>query len=164
MSGHSKWATIKRAKAKEDAKKSKVFTRLIRELTVAARMGGGDPNGNPRLRDAISKSQAANMPKDTLMRAVSRGAGGEEGTNLEEIIYEGYGAAGVAVVIECMTDNKNRTVGEVRHAFSKHGQSKNSQTQGGRSGKKYLHHHKRYQWHSIGNADRFDGVRQAGGT
>ncbi len=121
MSGHSKWSTIKRAKAKEDAKKSKVFTRLIRELTVAARMGGGDPGANPRLRDAISKSQSANMPKDTMMRAIQRGAGGEEGTNLEEITYEGYGIAGVAVLVECMTDNKNRTVGEVRHAFSKHG-------------------------------------------
>lgn len=121
MAGHSKWANIKRAKAKEDAKKSKVFTRLIRELTVAARMGGGDPNANPRLRDAISKSQAANMPKDTMMRAIQRGAGGEEGTNLEEITYEGYGVAGVAVLVECMTDNKNRTVAEVRHAFSKHG-------------------------------------------
>lgn len=121
MSGHSKWATIKRAKAKEDAKKSKVFTRLIRELTVAARMGGGDPGGNPRLRDAISKSQAANMPKDTMMRAVHRGAGGDDGVALEEITYEGYGIAGVAVLVECMTDNRNRTVGEVRHAFSKHG-------------------------------------------
>ena len=121
MSGHSKWSTIKRAKAKEDAKKSKIFTRLIRELSIAARMGGGEPSANPRLRDAISKAQSANMPKDTLMRAVSRGAGGEEGTNLEEITYEGYGIAGVAVLVECMTDNKNRTVGEVRHAFSKHG-------------------------------------------
>ncbi len=121
MSGHSKWATIKRAKAKEDAKRSKVFTRLIRELTVAARMGGGDPNANPRLRDAISKAQAANMPKDTMVRAIGRGAGDETGTNLEEITYEGYGVAGVAVLVECMTDNKNRTVAEVRHAFSKQG-------------------------------------------
>jgi len=121
MSGHSKWSTIKRAKAKEDAKRSKVFTRLIRELTVAARMGGGDANANPRLRDAISKAQSANMPKDTMMRAVSRGAGGDDGANLEEITYEGYGTAGVAVLVECMTDNKNRTVAEVRHAFSKHG-------------------------------------------
>lgn len=121
MAGHSKWANIKHKKAKEDAKRGKVFTRLIRELTVAARMGGGDPDANPRLRDAISKAQGANMPKDTINRAVTRGAGGDDGANLEEIIYEGYGLAGVAVIVECMTDNKNRTVAEVRHAFSKRG-------------------------------------------
>lgn len=120
MAGHSKWANIKHKKAKEDAKRGKVFTRLIRELTVAARMGGGDISANPRLRDAIAKAQAANMPKDTISRAVTRGAGGEDGANLEEITYEGYGPAGVAVLVECMTDNKNRTVAEVRHAFSKH--------------------------------------------
>ena len=120
MAGHSKWANIKHKKAKEDAKRGKVFTRLIRELTVAARMGGGDPGANPRLRDAIAKAQGANMPKDTINRAVMRGAGGDDGANLEEITYEGYGPDGVAVLVECMTDNKNRTVAEVRHAFSKH--------------------------------------------
>lgn len=121
MAGHSKWANIKHKKAKEDAKRGKVFTRLIRELTVSARMGGGDPGSNPRLRDAIAKAQGANMPKDTIHRAITRGAGGQDGANLDEITYEGYGPAGVAVLVECMTDNKNRTVGEVRHAFSKRG-------------------------------------------
>lgn len=121
MAGHSKWANIKHKKAKEDAKRGKVFTRLIRELTVAARNGGSDPDMNPRLRLAISKAQAANMPKDTLERAVKRGAGELEGQTLNEIRYEGYGPGGVAVMVDCLSDNKNRTVGEVRHAFSKCG-------------------------------------------
>ncbi len=121
MAGHSKWANIKHKKAKEDAKRGKVFTRLIRELTVAARNGGSDPDMNPRLRLAISKAQAANMPKDTLERAVKRGAGELEGQVLNEIRYEGYGPGGVAVMVDCLSDNKNRTVGEVRHAFSKFG-------------------------------------------
>ncbi len=121
MAGHSKWANIKHKKAKEDAKRGKVFTRLIRELTVAARNGGSDPDMNPRLRLAISKAQAANMPKDTLERAVKRGAGELEGQVLNEIRYEGYGPGGVAVMVDCLSDNKNRTVGEVRHAFSKCG-------------------------------------------
>lgn len=121
MAGHSKWANIKHKKAKEDAKRGKVFTRLIRELTVAARSGGSDPDMNPRLRLAISKAQAANMPKDTLERAVKRGAGELEGQVLSEIRYEGYGPGGVAVMVDCLSDNNNRTVGEVRHAFSKFG-------------------------------------------
>ncbi len=121
MAGHSKWANIKHKKAKEDAKRGKVFTRLIRELTVAARNGGSDPDMNPRLRLAISKAQAANMPKDTLERAVKRGAGELEGQVLNEIRYEGYGPGGVAVMVDCLSDNKNRTVGEVRHAFTKCG-------------------------------------------
>lgn len=121
MAGHSKWANIKHKKAKEDAKRGKVFTRLIRELTVAARNGGSDPDMNPRLRLAVSKAQAANMPKDTLERAVKRGAGELEGQTLNELRYEGYGPGGVAVMVDCLSDNKNRTVGEVRHAFSKCG-------------------------------------------
>lgn len=121
MAGHSKWANIKHKKAKEDAKRGKVFTRLIRELTVSAREGGSDIEANPRLRLAVAKAQGANMPKDTLERAIKRGAGELEGVNLEEIRYEGYGPGGVAVMVDCLTDNKNRTVGEVRHAFTKHG-------------------------------------------
>lgn len=121
MAGHSKWANIKHKKAKEDAKRGKVFTRLIRELTVAAKQGGSEIESNPRLRLAVSKAQAANMPKDTMERAIKRGAGELEGVNYEEIRYEGYGPGGVAVMVDCLTDNKNRTVGEVRHAFSKHG-------------------------------------------
>ncbi|MBB70951.1 MAG: YebC/PmpR family DNA-binding transcriptional regulator [Legionellales bacterium] len=121
MAGHSKWANIRHKKAKEDAKRGKIFTKLIREITVAARMGGGDPDGNPRLRAAIDNGLSNNMSKDTIDRAVKRGAGGGEGENVEEIIYEGYGPGGVAVMVECMTDNRNRTVAEVRHAFSKCG-------------------------------------------
>ncbi|MGY0399009.1 MAG: YebC/PmpR family DNA-binding transcriptional regulator [Ostreibacterium sp.] len=121
MAGHSKWANIKHKKAREDAKRGKVFTRLIRELTVAARNGGSDPDMNPRLRLAVTKAQAANMPKDTLERAVKRGAGELEGQVLNEIRYEGYGPGGVAVMVDCLSDNKNRTVGEVRHAFTKCG-------------------------------------------
>lgn len=121
MAGHSKWANIKHKKAKEDAKRGKIFTRLIREVTVAARMGGEDQASNPRLRTAVQAAFAANMPKDTIERAIKRGAGGEEGANVEEVRYEGYGPSGVAVMVDCMTDNRNRTVAEVRHAFSKCG-------------------------------------------
>ena len=118
MAGHSKWANIKHKKAKEDAKRGKVFTRLIRELTIAARHGGSDASSNPRLRLAIAKAQAENMTKDTMERAIKRGAGELEGAQMEEIRYEGYGPGGVAVMVDCLTDNKNRTVGEVRHAFT----------------------------------------------
>src|SRR6267142_5646760 len=121
MSGHSRWANIKHRKAASDARKGKTFTRLIKEVTVAARMGGADPAMNPRLRLAIDKAYDANMPKDTIERAVKRGAGGLEGVNYEEIRYEGYGPAGAAVMVDCMTDNRIRTVAEVRHAFAKHG-------------------------------------------
>lgn len=121
MAGHSKWANIKHKKAKEDAKRGKVFTRLIRELTVAARSGGSDADTNPRLRLAISKAQAENMPKDTMERAIKRGAGELEGVQMEEVRFEGYGPGGVAIMVDCLTDNNNRTVSEVRHAFSKMG-------------------------------------------
>ncbi|GGX79307.1 putative transcriptional regulatory protein [Litchfieldella qijiaojingensis] len=121
MAGHSKWANIKHRKAAQDAKRGKIFTKLIRELTVAARQGGGEPNDNPRLRAAIDKALANNMTKDTIQRAIDRGAGNAEGDNMEETVYEGYGPEGVAVLVECMTDNRNRTVSEVRHAFNKHG-------------------------------------------
>lgn len=121
MAGHSKWANIKHKKAKEDAKRGKLFTKLIREITVSARMGGGDPDANPRLRAAIDAALSGNMPRDTINRAIQRGAGGLEGENVEEVLYEGYGPGGVAVLVECMTDNRNRTVAEVRHAFSKCG-------------------------------------------
>lgn len=120
MAGHSKWANIKHKKAKVDAQRGKIFTRLIRELTIAARMGGGEVLDNPRLRLAVGNAKNANMPKDTIQRAIDRGVGGE-GENLEEITYEGYGQSGVAVMVEAMTDNRNRTVAEVRHAFSKCG-------------------------------------------
>jgi YebC/PmpR family DNA-binding regulatory protein len=121
MAGHSKWANIKHKKAATDAKRGKVWTRLIKELTVAARMGGGDPDTNPRLRLAIDKSSDANMPKDNVTRAIQRGSGTLEGVNYEEIRYEGYGINGAAIIVDCMTDNRIRTVAEVRHAFSKHG-------------------------------------------
>jgi YebC/PmpR family DNA-binding regulatory protein len=121
MAGHSKWANIKHKKAATDAKRGKIFTRLIREITVAARMGGGDPSMNPRLRLAIDKAMDQNMPKDTIERAAKRGSGGLEGVNYEEIRYEGYGINGAAVIVDCMTDNRTRTVADVRHAFSKHG-------------------------------------------
>jgi len=121
MAGHSKWANIKHRKAAQDAKRGKVFTRLIRELVIAARAGGGNPEDNPRLRAAVDKALAANMKRDTIDKAIQRGAGGGEGENVEEVTYEGYGVGGVAVLVECMTDNRNRTVAEVRHAFSKHG-------------------------------------------
>ncbi|MFM9268804.1 YebC/PmpR family DNA-binding transcriptional regulator [Halomonas elongata] len=121
MAGHSKWANIKHRKAAQDAKRGKIFTKLIRELTVAARHGGGEPNDNPRLRAAIDKALANNMTKDTIQRAVDRGAGNTEGDDMEEVVYEGYGPEGVAVMVEAMTDNRNRTVSEVRHAFNKQG-------------------------------------------
>src|SRR3954470_10113562 len=121
MAGHSKWANIKHKKAATDAKRGKIFTRLIKEITVAARLGGADPSMNPRLRLAIDKAYANNMPKDTIERAAKRGAGELEGVNYEEIRYEGYGLNGAAVIVDCMTDNRVRTVAEVRHAFSKFG-------------------------------------------
>ena len=121
MAGHSKWANIKHRKAAADAKKGKVFTRLIKEITVAARMGGGDPNSNPRLRLMLDKARDANMTKDSVQRAVQRGTGELEGVAYEEARYEGYGTGGAAVMVECLTDNRTRTVAEVRHAFAKHG-------------------------------------------
>lgn len=121
MAGHSKWANIKHKKAATDAKRGKIFTRLIKEITVAARLGGGDPSTNPRLRLGIDKALGANMPKDTIQRAADRGAGNLEGVNYEECRYEGYGIGGAAVMVDCLTDNKTRTVADVRHAFSKYG-------------------------------------------
>ncbi|RKR06169.1 YebC/PmpR family DNA-binding regulatory protein [Kushneria sinocarnis] len=121
MAGHSKWANIKHRKAAQDARRGKIFTRLIRELTVAARQGGGEPNDNPRLRAAIDKALSNNMTKDAIQRAVDRGVGNTETDNMEELTYEGYGPDGVAMLVECMTDNRNRTASEVRHAFSKQG-------------------------------------------
>ena len=121
MSGHSKWANIRFRKAAQDAKRGKVFTKLIREITTAARMGGGDESSNPRLRSAVVAALAQNMPRDTIKRAVDRGIGGGDGADLENITYEGYGVGGVAVMVECMTDNHNRTASEVRHAFTKFG-------------------------------------------
>ncbi|MCF6354471.1 MAG: YebC/PmpR family DNA-binding transcriptional regulator [Candidatus Polarisedimenticolaceae bacterium] len=121
MAGHSKWANIKHRKAAQDQKRAKVWTKLIREITVAAREAGGDPDSNPRLRLAIDKGMGANMPKDTIERAIKRGAGAADGENYDEIRYEGYGPGGTAIMVDCMTDNKNRTASEVRHAFSKHG-------------------------------------------
>jgi YebC/PmpR family DNA-binding regulatory protein len=121
MAGHSKWSNIKHRKARQDAKRAKVWTKLIREITVAARLGGGEPADNPRLRAAVDKGLGANMPRDTIDRAIARGAGGQDGSDVEELTYEGYAAGGVAVLVEVMTDNRNRTVAEVRHAFSKHG-------------------------------------------
>ncbi|MCU5781539.1 hypothetical protein MA04_00839 [Alcanivorax balearicus MACL04] len=121
MAGHSKWANIKHRKAAQDAKRGKIFTKLIREITVSARMGGGEINDNPRLRAAVDKALTNNMTRDTIDRAIKRGAGGDDSANMEEITYEGYGKGGVAVLVETMTDNVNRTVAEVRHAFSKFG-------------------------------------------
>ena len=121
MAGHSKWANIKHKKAATDAKRGKIFTRLIKEITVAARLGGADPSMSPRLRLAIDKAMAQNMPKDTIQRAAQRGAGDLEGVSYEEIRYEGYGINGAAVIVDCMTDNRTRTVADVRHAFSKYG-------------------------------------------
>ncbi len=121
MAGHSKWANIKHKKAAQDAKRGKIFTRLIKEITVAARMGGGDPDSNPRLRLAMDKAFSQNMPKDNVERAIKRGSGDLEGVNYEEIRYEGYGTSGAAVMVDCMTDNRMRTVADVRHAFSKFG-------------------------------------------
>ncbi|WP_263374724.1 YebC/PmpR family DNA-binding transcriptional regulator [Granulicella aggregans] len=121
MSGHSKWATIKHKKGALDAKRGKIFTRLIKEVTIAAKTGGGDPDGNPRLRGAIAAAKAENMPADNIKRAIQRGTGELEGVNYEEITYEGYGPGGVAVIVDVLTDNKNRAVSEIRHAFSKNG-------------------------------------------
>ncbi|WP_018412480.1 YebC/PmpR family DNA-binding transcriptional regulator [Methyloversatilis thermotolerans] len=121
MAGHSKWANIQHRKGRQDAKRGKVFTKLIKEITVAARMGGGDPNFNPRLRMAIDKAKAENMPGDNIDRAVKRGTGELDGASYEEIRYEGYGIGGAAVMVDCLTDNRTRTVADVRHAFSKHG-------------------------------------------
>lgn len=119
MSGHSKWSTIKRKKGANDAKRGKIFTRLIKEITVAARSGGGDPDGNPRLRSAILAAKTENMPKDNIDRAIKKGTGELEGEVYEEILYEGYGPSGVAILVECMTDNRNRTVADIRHYFAK---------------------------------------------
>ncbi|SCX55573.1 YebC/PmpR family DNA-binding transcriptional regulator [Nitrosospira sp. Nsp1] len=121
MAGHSKWANIKHKKAAQDARRGKIFTRLIKEITVAARLGGGDPNSNPRLRLAVDKAYEQNMPKDNVERAIKRGSGDLEGVNYEEVRYEGYGIAGAAVLVDCMTDNRVRTVADVRHAFTKYG-------------------------------------------
>ncbi|NNJ71868.1 MAG: YebC/PmpR family DNA-binding transcriptional regulator [Enterobacterales bacterium] len=121
MAGHSKWANIQHRKKAQDAKRGKLFTKLIREIVISAKMGGGDPDANPRLRAAIDKALSGNMTRDTIERAVKRGSGDGEGDNVEELVYEGYGPGGTAVLLECMTDNRNRTVAEVRHAFSKAG-------------------------------------------
>jgi len=121
MSGHSKWSTIKHKKGATDAKRGKIFTKLIKEITVAARMGGGDPETNPRLRHALNSARSQNMPKDTFERAIKKGTGELEGVNYEEILYEGYGPGGVAVLVECLTDNRNRTIAEVRQIFNKAG-------------------------------------------
>lgn len=121
MSGHSKWSTIKRKKGAKDAQRSKVFSKVIKELTVAARIGGADPDGNPRLRLAVLKARAANMPQDNIKRAIQKGAGDLEGVVYEEIVFEGFGPGGVAVVVECMTENRNRTVNDVRHVFARFG-------------------------------------------
>lgn len=123
MSGHSKWSTIKRKKGATDAKRGKIFTKLIKEITVAARFGGGDPDANPRLRTAIAAAKSENMPKDNMERAIKKGTGELEGTTYEEVYYEGYGPGGAAVLVESLTDNKNRTVADVRHVFSKAGGS-----------------------------------------
>ena len=121
MSGHSKWSTIKHKKAAADSKRGRIFTRLIREITIAARSGGGDPDGNARLRSAIAAAKEANMPADNITRAIKKGTGELEGATLEEVTYEGYAPGGVAIYIETVTDNKNRTLPEIRHIFSKHG-------------------------------------------
>ncbi|WP_306532945.1 YebC/PmpR family DNA-binding transcriptional regulator [Geobacter sp.] len=119
MSGHNKWSTIKHKKGAADAKRGKVFTKIIKEITVAAKLGGGDPAGNPRLRAAVDKAKSENMPKDNIERAIKKGTGELEGVSYEEIVYEGYGPGGVAVLVECMTDNRNRTVSDVRSTFTK---------------------------------------------
>jgi YebC/PmpR family DNA-binding regulatory protein len=119
MSGHNKWSTIKHKKGAADAKRGKIFTKIIKEISVAAKLGGGDPDGNPRLRTIMDKAKAENMPKDNIERAIKKGTGGMEGVVYEEITYEGYGPGGVAVLVECMTDNRNRTVSDVRSIFTK---------------------------------------------
>jgi YebC/PmpR family DNA-binding regulatory protein len=121
MSGHSKWHTIKHKKSAADAKRGKIFTRIIKELTVAARQGGGDPDANPRLRTVIAEAKSVNMPAENIRRAIRRGTGEEPGLSYEEVIYEGYGPGGAALMIDALTDNRNRTVGELRHILSKHG-------------------------------------------
>ncbi|MEW6312883.1 MAG: YebC/PmpR family DNA-binding transcriptional regulator [Pseudomonadota bacterium] len=121
MAGHSKWANIQHRKGRQDAKRGKVFTKLIKEITVSARMGGGDPNFNPRLRLAVEKAKAENMPGDNIDRAIKRGTGELEGVNYEEVRYEGYGIGGATVMVDCLTDNRTRTVADVRHAFTKYG-------------------------------------------
>jgi len=121
MAGHSKWANIRHRKGAQDAKRGKIFTKLIREITIAAKLGDADPANNPRLRAAIDNALSNNMTKDTIERAVKRGAGSDDASNLDELVYEGYGPGGVAVLVECMTDNRNRTVSDVRHAFTKFG-------------------------------------------
>ncbi len=123
MAGHSKWANIKHRKARQDAKRAKIWTKVIRELTVAARLGGASPSDNPRLRAAMDNALSVNMPRDTMDRAIARGAGSSEDGALEEIVYEGYGSGGIAILVETMTDNRNRTVAAIRHAFSKYGGS-----------------------------------------
>ncbi len=120
MAGHSKWANIKRRKGAQDALRGKLFTKLIREITTASRMGGPDPDANPRLRTAVDKARSNSMPRDNIKRAILKGAGATEGADYEEIRFEGYGPGGVAVIVECLTDNRNRTTGDVRHAFTKH--------------------------------------------
>ena len=120
MSGHSKWSTIKRRKGAADAKRGKLFTRLIKEISIAAKLGGGDPEGNPRLRTAIAIAKAENMPKENIERAIKKGTGELEGVNYEELTYEGYGPGGVAIMVEVLTDNKNRTIADIRNSFSKH--------------------------------------------
>jgi YebC/PmpR family DNA-binding regulatory protein len=121
MAGHSKWANIQHRKGAQDARRGKLFTKLIREITVSARSGGGDPSNNPRLRAVVDKALTANMSKDTIERAIKKGTGAAEGDNYEEVRYEGYGPGGIAVMVDCLTDNRNRTVSEVRHAFTKAG-------------------------------------------
>lgn len=121
MSGHSKWSSIKHKKGAADARRGKIFTRLIKEITVAARLGGGDPDGNPRLRTAIQAAKAENMPKENIERAIKKGTGELEGTSYDEVNYEGYGPGGVAMLINCLTDNKNRTVADIKHLFDRHG-------------------------------------------
>jgi len=123
MSGHSKWSTIKRKKGAADAKRGKVFSKVIKEITIAARMGGGDPEGNPRLRAAVALAKSENMPKDNIDRAIKKGTGDLDGASYEEVVYEGYGPGGVAVLTKVLTDNKNRTVADVRHIFTKNGGS-----------------------------------------
>src|SRR5512137_1454811 len=119
MSGHNKWSTIKHKKGKADAKRGKIFSKLVKEITVSARMGGGDPDGNPRLRQAVDKAKAESMPKDNIERAIKKGTGEGGGALYEQVMYEGYGPAGVAVLVDVLTDNRNRVVAEIRHAFSK---------------------------------------------
>lgn len=127
MSGHSKWATIKHKKGKADAARGRLFTKLIKEITIAARLGGGDPDGNPRLRQAILSAKAQNMPSDNIERAIKKGTGELEGVSYEEVTYEGYAPGGVAIIVDCMTDNKNRCVSEIRRIFTKHGGNMASQ-------------------------------------